>query len=176
MSLKCLQHNVDMISNGKDWDCPVCHPEIVPQITALRAELAAMTAERDKWKQCVPDKCPITNLPFHDAFKEPDGEYRPFYGGPIISYGLPYIDTDGYLSRERLDEDDMTIENETTCLLVMEEAKFGDIQERLAEFKTALEDAYSALSLMHCRKDDALVHGALCKVGSVLQATEGATE
>ena len=140
--------------------------------SALRLELVAANKERDKWKSCVPDECPITGLPFHGLFHDEDGKWRAFYGGPIVSYGLPYKDSDGYLSRERLDEDFMSSEHETTCLFVMEEEELGKMEERLSNMEDALKDAESALSLVKWRKDDGLVEDALRKVCEALKMEE----
>lgn len=106
--------------------------------------LEAAEKDRDIWKSCVPSHCPITGLPHHGNFRTPDGEYKPFYGGPIISYGLPYMDSDKYLSRERLDEDDMSVEDETMCLYVIEEAELGDLQDKAIKELESERDAARA--------------------------------
>jgi hypothetical protein len=147
------------------------------EMDRMAGVIKGLEAERDQWKSCVPSHCPITGLPHHGNFKDPDtGEYRAFYGGPIISYGLPYKDSDNYLSRERLDEDDMSSEHETMCLLVVEEEEMGAIQERITNME-AVRAAAEALKDTVDRCDEHWICDSISEASSALgQALRDAGE
>lgn len=54
----------------------------------------------------VPEKCPVTNLPFFMMVKHPDLGFVPTYGGPYDSYTIPKKDNDGNYYRTRVDHDE----------------------------------------------------------------------
>jgi hypothetical protein len=54
----------------------------------------------------VPEKCPITNLPFFMMIEHSDLGLIPTYGGPYDSYTIPEKDNNGDYYRVRYDHDD----------------------------------------------------------------------
>lgn len=54
----------------------------------------------------VPEKCPITGLPFFMVIEHPDLGLVPTYGGPFDSYTMPEKDSNRDYHRYKYDHDE----------------------------------------------------------------------
>jgi hypothetical protein len=69
---------------------------------ALQDKLDAL----DNSAQWKPEICPITRRPFFMWIEHPSDGMVPTYGGPLDSYTIPTLDSDGEFCCERFDHDE----------------------------------------------------------------------
>ncbi|MBA4822481.1 hypothetical protein H2241_16140 [Pantoea ananatis] len=69
---------------------------------ALQQKLDAI-GQSAQWK---PEICPITRRPFFMWIEHPSDGMVPTYGGPLDSYTIPTLDSDGEFCCERFDHDE----------------------------------------------------------------------
>lgn len=72
----------------------VAYPHLfvaIQEIDQLKAECQRL---REEAASVIPDRCPITGLPFFMTIQDEDGRMVPTYGGPYDSYTIPEIEGD----------------------------------------------------------------------------------
>lgn len=65
-----------------------------------------------KMPEGVPEKCPITGLPYFMTIEHPDLGEVPTYGGPYYSYTIPELDDEGFYCRYKYDHDEGCWDND----------------------------------------------------------------
>ncbi len=85
---------------GKDHEEVVI--ELAGNVIELQQKLDAM-AKSAQWR---PEICPITRRPFFMWIEHPSDGMVPTYGGPLDSYTIPTLDSDGEFCCERFDHDE----------------------------------------------------------------------
>lgn len=91
-----------------EWLVIVGMAILMVKILSRKSHAVKVAEDMAMWRDCVPEYCPVTGLPFFMAIEHPDyGCWFATYGGPYDSYTIPIRDKKtGEFERMRFDHDE----------------------------------------------------------------------